>query len=153
MRSLFFVLIFLLASCRSSFELDVLSDEREIDVSISIIHLDQSVTHHTVALHAPLSSIWELITCEACDDRVHNPNMRLKEGDVIVLQAYQDERISINTADLDQLVKLPSVGPVLAQRIIDYRLSYGQFQRLEDIMLVRGIKEGIFNKIKDLIRL
>jgi len=153
MRSLFYVLMGLLVACQSSFEFDVLSDEYKPEISISVLHLDQSISHHTVALHAPLSTIWEFISCEACDDRVHNPNMKLKEGDVIVQQAYQDERISINTATLDELTKLPSIGPVLAQRILEYRLNYGHFQRLEDIMLVRGIKEGIYKKIKDLIRL
>jgi competence protein ComEA len=56
--------------------------------------------------------------------------------------------IDINTATLDELDALPEVGPTLAQRIIEYRMAQGAFTRLEDILLVPGIGEGIYNQIK-----
>ena len=55
------------------------------------------------------------------------------------------ERININTASLEDLDKLPDVGPVKAQAIIEGR----PYKSPEDIMKVKGIKEGIYNKIKD----
>ena len=59
--------------------------------------------------------------------------------------------ININTASQSELESLPGIGPVLAQRIIEYRQSHGPFSNAEEIMDVSGIGPGIFKKIKDLI--
>jgi competence protein ComEA len=61
------------------------------------------------------------------------------------------ELININTADVDALSALPGIGPTLAQRIIDYRTTYGDFYFIEDIMNVTGIGSSKFEEIKDLI--
>lgn len=62
------------------------------------------------------------------------------------------EKIDINTASKEALMELPGVGESLAVRIIDYRNRSGSFSSVEDIRKVKGIKEGLFNKIKDSIR-
>src|SRR5438046_8116607 len=59
--------------------------------------------------------------------------------------------ININTATKEQLDALPGIGPVKAQAIIDYRNANGPFKTPDDIMKVKGIKEGEFAKIKDQI--
>jgi competence protein ComEA len=59
--------------------------------------------------------------------------------------------ININTATAAELTALPHIGPALAQRIVDYRNAHGPFAAIADIRLVRGIGQGIFAKIKDLI--
>ncbi len=55
------------------------------------------------------------------------------------------QRVNINTASKEDLEALPGIGPAKSQAIIDGR-PYGS---IEDIMKVKGIKQGIFNKIKD----
>ncbi len=59
------------------------------------------------------------------------------------------EKININTASAEELDKLPEIGPVKAQAIVDYRNANGKFASIEDVMKVSGIKEGTFAKIKD----
>ena len=61
------------------------------------------------------------------------------------------QRININTASVDALVALPGIGPVLAQRIVEYRQTNGPFSRPADITKVKGIGDGILAKIKDWI--
>ncbi len=61
------------------------------------------------------------------------------------------ETVDINTADADQLMTLPGIGAVKAEAIINYRNENGSFAEPEDLMLVPGIKEGTFNKIKERI--
>ncbi len=60
-------------------------------------------------------------------------------------------RININTATMEELQKLPRVGPALAQRIVAYREMYGPFRTPEDLMQVPGIGEAIFAAIRDYI--
>jgi len=63
------------------------------------------------------------------------------------------EKLNINTASEEGLVKLKHIGPVLAKRIIDYREQYGPFAYLEDLKNVRGIGEKTYEKIKIQIKL
>lgn len=62
-----------------------------------------------------------------------------------------DGKININTAGKDALMTLPGIGESKADAIIAYREAQGKFQNTEELMNIRGIKEGIYNKIKDLI--
>ena len=59
--------------------------------------------------------------------------------------------VDINSADAEELQRLPGIGPVKAQAIIDYRNAYGGFVSVEEIMEVRGIGEATYEKIKDYI--
>lgn len=63
----------------------------------------------------------------------------------------EDGLININTASEEMLCTLPGIGSEKAKSIIDYRIQNGSYQRIEDIMNVSGIKEGMFTKIKDRI--
>lgn len=59
--------------------------------------------------------------------------------------------ININTADKALLMTLPGIGEKRAQDILDYREQHGSFSSIEDIKNVKGIKESIYNNIKDII--
>ena len=89
---------------------------------------------------------------QEADLSVLNPQMILKDHDMVVIPSIEHEiRISINTADLDELCMLSGIGPSTAQKIIDYRNEHGLFQSLEDLMNVKGIGPSRFEKIKDRI--
>ena len=59
--------------------------------------------------------------------------------------------VNINTATLEELIKLPGVGAVIANNILDYRQE-NIFLEKEDILLVKGVGEKLFDKIKDNIK-
>lgn len=59
--------------------------------------------------------------------------------------------ININTADEATLDTLPGIGASKAKSIIAYRESNGGFKSVEELMQIEGIKEGVYNKIKDMI--
>ncbi len=64
-----------------------------------------------------------------------------------------DGRVNLNTATAEELMSLPGIGQAKADSIISYRESSGGFQAIEDLMKIEGIKEGVFSKIKDRIRI
>lgn len=61
------------------------------------------------------------------------------------------EKININTADLELLQTLDGIGPVLAQRIVDWRDAGGVFETPEDLMEIYGIGEATVKQIREFI--
>jgi competence ComEA-like helix-hairpin-helix protein len=59
--------------------------------------------------------------------------------------------ININTASVSDLEKLPGVGKVLAERIVEHRQNYGPFRRAEHLMMVRGISDRKFREIQQML--
>jgi len=66
-------------------------------------------------------------------------------------QKTDAQLVNINTAGAEELMTLPGIGKVRASSIIEYRQEEGSFEKIEDIMKVKGIKTGIFSKISSLI--
>lgn len=66
-------------------------------------------------------------------------------------KAAETGKVNINTADAAELDTLPGVGPKIAAAILEWRKQNGRFQKLEDIMAVKGIGEKKFEKMKGLI--
>lgn len=60
-------------------------------------------------------------------------------------------KVNINTADEDELMTLSGIGESRAKAIIAYREENGTFESIEDIMKIDGIKEKMFEKIRDSI--
>lgn len=60
-------------------------------------------------------------------------------------------KVNINTADANKLMQIPGIGAAKAAAIIRYREEQGNFRKIEDIMNIEGIKEGVFKKIKEYI--
>lgn len=61
--------------------------------------------------------------------------------------------IPVNTAGVDELMKLPGVGPVLAEAIVSERQRNGSFYYPEDLLNVRGIGEKTLEKILPYVNL
>jgi competence protein ComEA len=59
--------------------------------------------------------------------------------------------ININTANNAELDLLPGIGPILSQRIIDYRLQNNNFKSIDDLQNVPGIGDKLFEQLKPLV--
>ena len=63
--------------------------------------------------------------------------------------AQDDElKVDLNRAGIEELVRLPGVGKIVAERIVNYRNENGAFEAPEELMNVRGIGEKTYLKLK-----
>jgi competence protein ComEA len=100
-----------------------------------------------------------------------NPARKVTDGELIVVGVAQPPaaagapgagqpagagavpggKVNLNTATLAQVDALPGVGPVLAQRILDYREQHGGFRSVGDLRQVNGIGDARYQDLKDLV--
>lgn len=103
------------------------------------------------------------MSAQADEDYV-NLAARLTDGEKIYIPTKEetaqwesaeacDTKVNINTADKEALCTLPGIGESKAEDIINYRQENGSFRQLEELMNVPGIKENLFEKIADKIKL
>jgi competence protein ComEA len=59
--------------------------------------------------------------------------------------------VHLNSATLEQLDSLPGIGPVTAQKILDYRQQHGAFGSVEELDAVPGIGPARLEQLKDLV--
>ena len=67
------------------------------------------------------------------------------------IELLPGETVNINTAGPEELMKLPGIGEVIAQRIIDYRAEHGPFRSVEEIAEIEDIGPGRLEQIRALI--
>jgi competence protein ComEA len=69
----------------------------------------------------------------------------------VMAEAPMSFRLNINTASATQLEKLPGVGKIMAERVVEYRQQYGPFRRAEHLMMVHGFSDHKFRMLRELI--
>ena len=72
-----------------------------------------------------------------------------KVGEKVVTNSA--EKIDVNTASKRSLEEIKGIGPTLADRIIQYREEHGPFEKVEDIVSVKGVSEKLLEKINSQI--
>lgn len=63
-----------------------------------------------------------------------------------------DNRIDLNTATVEQLDSLPGIGPVMANRILEWRQAHQRFSSVDELQEVEGIGAKLFNRLKSAVR-
>jgi competence protein ComEA len=59
--------------------------------------------------------------------------------------------VHLNSATLEELDALPGVGPVTAQKILDYRLAHGAFRSVDELDAIAGIGPARLGTLRDLV--
>ncbi|MBK6462804.1 MAG: helix-hairpin-helix domain-containing protein [Myxococcales bacterium] len=67
-------------------------------------------------------------------------------------KATEGSPVGLNTATLDDLRRLPGIGPKKAAAILALRAKLGRFRRAEELMRVKGIGRGTFKKLRPLVK-
>lgn len=63
-----------------------------------------------------------------------------------------ENALNVNIESVDKLEKLPGVGAKTAREIVNHRETFGRFRKPEHLMLVRGISDARFRKMRSLIK-
>lgn len=79
------------------------------------------------------------------------PGRLATSGPVSPKISHGSQLVDINSADAAALEKLPGVGSGLAKKIVEHRTRYGPFRRAEHLMVIDGISDRRFRKIRHLI--
>lgn len=145
--------------------------EPEVEEETIFVHLCGAVNNSDVYEVAKDSRLYEVVaksggfSDEASKDSVNLARM-VYDGERIYIPSLEEvetgnynedininNKVSINLATKEELMTLSGIGESKAEAIIKYRKEQGRFEKIEDIMLVEGIKETMFDKIKDKINL
>jgi competence ComEA-like helix-hairpin-helix protein len=78
------------------------------------------------------------------------------EGSAVALPTSEeagigDDKLNINTATKLQLMDLPGIGEVTAERILKYREETGKFATIEDLRAIKGISKNKLEHLKPII--
>jgi len=60
-------------------------------------------------------------------------------------------KVSLASATVEQLDELPGIGPVTAQKIVDWRMTHGPFRSVDDLDDVPGIGPARIDQLRDLV--
>lgn len=83
-------------------------------------------------------------------EKIIIPSSRNSQGMDKESISNENNLVNINTASKEELLKLPGIGEVTAEKIINYR-DNNNFTKIEDLKNVNGIGTATYNKLKDLI--
>ena len=83
------------------------------------------------------------LSCARHDSRTHSPT----KSEI----STSTNAVNINTADANDLQRIPGIGPVSAKKIVDHRDRYGPFRRPEEILIIDGISENRFREFRGFI--
>jgi competence protein ComEA len=67
------------------------------------------------------------------------------------VQAAAGAKVSLANATVDQLDELPGIGPITAQKIVDWRTTHGPFRSVDDLDAVPGIGPARIEQLRDLV--
>ena len=147
----FCAFIFFVFTCFNRYTLITLQEAKPTLMQVEIKGAVKNPGVYTLKFQDTISSLINASggLLENGDDSSLSYTQVLKDKDVIVIPEKKEQpKISINSATQEELQTLSGIGPSIAPRIIEYRKN-NTFQTLEQIKEVKGIGDGLFNKIKD----
>ena len=97
--------------------------------------------------------IWALVVIAGVVTLSQPVAFSAPKADVKADFAASTKLVNINKASLEELQAIRGIGPALAERVVKYREDNGRFEKVEDLVKVRGIGEAKFEKIKDQVSL
>lgn len=157
---LLIIILFLLVGCKKQeYDIDINSDQEEVK-EVIYVELKGKVSFPGIYELDQPKYLYEIVDMAGgLLDTADTKNLNLVQlinisCSITIPEKVQEEThaiININYASLDQLMTLPGIGKVYAEKIIEYRNTIGLFLTIDQIKEIPGIKDNVFNQIKDFI--
>ena len=134
--------------CRIKGNINMESGER-------VYHTPGSPWYDRTQINTDAGERWFCTEQEAHEAGWRAPQKAQPAATVVPSEAHAgcEAIVNINAADVEELEKLPGIGEVLAQRIIEYRSANGEFSSIEDLDNVKGIGEKTLEKLAPCVAL
>lgn len=144
------ILIFIILTSFSIGKVDYKNENIQVEVRGNvkkeiIVELKKGSTFNDLLEYIELN--------ENADISNYSLNEPLSNKQIIIIGSNEIKKISINSATLEELCDLSGIGIKTAEAIIKYREEHNGFKYLEELMMIKGIGEKKFEKIKDQISL
>ena len=133
------------------------------DADTSIINLSKNLTDEMVIIIYTKEEVAEMLKGSTSIKYIEKECICPKiENDACIdnvidnkpdTNTSNEQKVSLNSATIDELMQLPGIGEVKAKAIIAYREENGGFKTIEELLEVNGIGESTFNKLKENITL
>jgi len=131
------VFVFLCTTLVSGYLIQYMK-QRNVDDPLHIISKTEKEEFKQAAIHAYASQGIQ-------DNEIHN----IAAGDATEKNIKDgEELVNINTAVKQELMALPKIGPVTAERIIRFRDDFGPFQSIDDLAKIKGIGPKTLERLK-----
>lgn len=148
------------------------ADKQEASKTMIYVYVCGAVVQPGVYEVCEGSRVYEVVALaggltEEADDTCINMARVIADGEQIIILTQEEalemqntssavpgktsQLVNINTASIHELIQLSGIGESRAQAIISYREEKGAFQSIDQIKKVSGIKDGLYEKIKDYI--
>ncbi|WP_194841993.1 helix-hairpin-helix domain-containing protein [Gracilibacillus salitolerans] len=76
-----------------------------------------------------------------------------EEKQQVIDTGNDDQQVKVNIASIEEMQTIPGIGEVKANAIIEYRETYGRFEKLEDLTKVSGIGDKTVEKLEEYVRI
>jgi len=138
----------------------IIENERPLVLGDIVVEIKGAVNKPGIYILQADARIYDLILlaggfCANADTDALNMAAKITDGMAIFVETKHKEvasnKISINNASAEELMKLPGIGESKANSIIEYRNKNGRFYSLEDLINVSGISKNILEQIKEFI--
>lgn len=158
-KTILILFLLLLTSCKENNIIDYQKTEIIPQESQITVYLYGEVKYPGLYNLDENSRLYELINLAGGftnNAKIDNLNLAriITNNEMIIIEQIQNQDnnlININKATKEELMTLKGIGESKAKEIIAYRLEFGNFQKIEDLLKVKGISESLYNEIKNQI--
>tara|TARA_B100001094_G_C18191388_1_gene807485 strand:- start:2617 stop:3075 length:459 start_codon:yes stop_codon:yes gene_type:complete len=120
----------------------------EADTKDDLISVSTHVVESIILIGGQFAFFSRYLSERRAREKEENKVSKELEDYVGVDKQYKN--ININTASIGELIQLPHIGPVTAQKIVDYRNKH-KFSNPEQLININGVGEQLFKEIKPYI--
>lgn len=92
------------------------------------------------------------LNVDIAESKLNNTQEFLSKSDDIKPK-ISVKSLDVNTASKNDLMTLPKIGPVTAEKIIQYRDDFGPFKSIEDLLKIKGIGQKTLDQLKPFIQI